>query len=263
MSNPWFRVYGEILHDRKVSKAARAAGVQKIEMIGALVGLFSLANDSPIPGALYVTLQERFSNEDVTNELEISPEKWQKIKSALIYYGMIEVIDDAIFVKNWSKRQFKSDSSTQRVQKHRQKMNNQGNETLQERFGNAPDTDTETESESELTQNPKTSSAYSSEFPDQIYQLVTNFIVIPSNERERSYPAFNAVYLKCGGNIEKAVDYCRPYYEAWKKRRTSAGKFYNPVGTGWAEWAANGIIPPETTNGSSAVLGGHQRGNKA
>ena len=63
--------------------------------------------------------------------------------------------NEGITVINWDKRQFKSDSSTDRVRRHRgrkaeeETVDGNGGETLQERSGNAPDTDTDQDTESE------------------------------------------------------------------------------------------------------------------
>lgn len=146
MANPWFRVYTELLSDRKLARAAARANVSKCEMIGAWIGLLCLVNESPVRGALHVTFQERYSNADVTAELALPETTWVKIRAALEGMGMIEEKEGAIYITNWEKRQYLSDISTARVQKHRQKQDGNVSETLHERFGNAPDTDTDTES---------------------------------------------------------------------------------------------------------------------
>lgn len=145
MNNPWFRVYTELLSDRKIARAAARAGISKCEMIGAWIGLLCLANESPVRGSLYVTLHERFSNADVTTELALHETTWEKVRFELTNMGMIEEIDGAICIKNWNKRQYISDNSTERVQKHREKQTRNVSVTPAKRFSNAPDTDTESE----------------------------------------------------------------------------------------------------------------------
>lgn len=146
MANPWFRVYTELLSDRKLARAAGRAGVSKCEMIGAWIGLLCLANESPVRGSLYVTFQDRYSNADVTAELALQDVTWSKVRVALESMGMIEEIDGAIHITNWEKRQYISDNSTERVKKYRDKAIGNVSETPVKRFRNAPDTDTDTES---------------------------------------------------------------------------------------------------------------------
>lgn len=142
----WFRYYSEVTRDRKIVMAARAAGVSKMEMVGAWTTILCLASDSPYRGSLYVTLQERFTVTDIETELETDTKTTEKILSALTRYEMLEVGEDGAYtVKNWSKRQFESDNSTERVRKHREKQKETPDETPEKRFSNAPDTETETD----------------------------------------------------------------------------------------------------------------------
>lgn len=143
---PWFRYYSEVPRDRKLERAAAAAEVSKLTMIGAWSVILCLANDSPIRGKLLVTFQERFTVTDLVTECETDPETMQKIIDALIRYEMLEIDKEGVFtVKNWDKRQFESDSSTERVRKHRENKRKQEGETLQKRSGNGPETETESD----------------------------------------------------------------------------------------------------------------------
>lgn len=151
----WFRFYSEAAHDRKIIMAARAAGISKLEMVGAWTTLLCLANDSPLRGRLYVTFQERFTATDIETELETDSKTTQEILSALMRYEMLDQDENGAYrVKNWQKRQFESDKSTNRVQKHREKQQDGVSETFQKRSGNAPEADTESETEADTEAEP-------------------------------------------------------------------------------------------------------------
>jgi hypothetical protein len=117
---PWFRFYSEARRDPKIRKAAQTAGVSFLEALGFWTALLSMAGESPIRGKLLVTLQERFSNDDVTYECNTDATTTQKLLAAFAQYDMIAIPEDGpIEIINWNKRQFSSDKSTERVQKWR------------------------------------------------------------------------------------------------------------------------------------------------
>jgi hypothetical protein len=150
---PWFRFYSEVATDIKFNVAARFAGVSKLEIIGAWTLLLCAANASPVRGALYVTLHDRYSNGDVTELLRCSNDQTEKIINALVKLDMLEDNDGEISIKNWGKRQFLSDNSAKRVQKHRENVTR----PLQDRYNavtvTPPESDTDTESDTELNNN--------------------------------------------------------------------------------------------------------------
>jgi hypothetical protein len=121
MSNPWFRLYSEFSTDPKVQSMPE-------EMQRRLVMAFCLrcSND-------HVTLQDC----DVAFHWRISNDQLKTTKALFIEKG---VINDAWDVLNWNKRQFISDSSAERVRRHRAKNKKACNVTV-----TAPDTDTDTE----------------------------------------------------------------------------------------------------------------------
>lgn len=102
MANPWFRLYSEFMHDPKVQKMEEKHQ-RRLVMI-----LCMRCNGS-------VTLQD----EDVTFVLRISDEEWRESKSLFIAQNFIS--EDG-FVLNWDKRQYSSDSSRERVARHREKQ---------------------------------------------------------------------------------------------------------------------------------------------
>lgn len=99
MSNPWFRMYAEFLHDPKVRVME-----EKHQLY--LVLLLCLRCNG------VVTLQDKH----VTFSLRISDSEWQLAKHVFIDSGFIDSDNNVL---NWDKRQFVSDSSAARVAKHR------------------------------------------------------------------------------------------------------------------------------------------------
>jgi hypothetical protein len=102
MANQWFRLYGEFAHDPKVQMLSEVDQRR-------LIMLFCFrCNDD-------VTLQD----EEVTFQLRCSSDDWLKTKATFIERGFI---DNDNNILNWDKRQYVSDSSTARVQRHREKV---------------------------------------------------------------------------------------------------------------------------------------------
>lgn len=135
MANQWFRMYSEFATDAKVQSMSEA-------MQRRLMMLFCLRCSNGI-----ATLQ---CNE-LAFALHITEEELEETKALFVRKGFI---DDAWNVLNWDKRQFISDSSTDRSRKHREakrKAEHQRNDgaTDVQRCGNdgatAPDTDTDTD----------------------------------------------------------------------------------------------------------------------
>lgn len=142
---PWFRYYSEAASDIKFNVIAHMCEMSRLEVIGAWTLILCAANASPVRGALYVTLQKRYSNVTVTELVTLPQTKVDALLNAFIEMDMLEIVDGAFCVRNWEKRQFESDLSSERVRKYRQKHT----ETLQKRYCNVsvtpPDTDTDTE----------------------------------------------------------------------------------------------------------------------
>jgi hypothetical protein len=150
---PWFRFYSEVATDIKFNVAARLAGVSKLEIIGAWTLLLCAANASPVRGALYVTLHDRYSNGDVTELLRCSNDQTENIINALVKLDMLEDNDGEISIKNWGKRQFLSDNSAKRVQKHRENVTRPLHDRYKTVTVTPPESDTDTESDTELNNN--------------------------------------------------------------------------------------------------------------
>lgn len=137
MANQWFRMYAEFATDPKVQMMSEAFQRRLLMLLCMRCG-----ND-------LVTLHD----EEVAFQLRISNAEWVETKAAFIAKGFI---DSKLNLLNWEKRQFKSDSSKERVAKHRAKAKAiaSGDVTLQERPSNALEqnrTDTDIEAKASLS----------------------------------------------------------------------------------------------------------------
>jgi hypothetical protein len=126
MSLPWFRLYSEFATDPKVQSMSETLQRRFI---------------------MFLCLQcadefEKLSDDELAFALRITPEELAETKSVFSKKGLLA--DGKI--SKWNKRQYTSDSSTSRVQKHRERKRN-GNETLQERSVTPSDTDSDTDTE--------------------------------------------------------------------------------------------------------------------
>src|SRR5574340_963337 len=100
MTNPWFRFYSEFSHDPKVQMMTEAMQRRYI-----MVMCLRCSND-------LVTLHET----EIAFHLRITDAELAETKALFIAKGFI---DDQWNLLNWDKRQFKSDSSAERVSRHR------------------------------------------------------------------------------------------------------------------------------------------------
>lgn len=134
MANQWFRMYSEFATDAKVQMLSEA--MQRRYLM-----LMCLRCSNAL-----VTLHD----EEIAFQLRISDEELAETKALFIKKGFI---DSAWNLLNWEKRQFASDSSKDRVAKHRalqkqkQEQASNGDVTLHETKANGLDTDTDTDTE--------------------------------------------------------------------------------------------------------------------
>lgn len=132
MANPWFRMYAEFAHDPKVQMMPEA-------MQRRYIMLMCMRCSNAL-----VTLHD----EEIAFHLRINAAELAETKALFVTKGFI---DDTWNLLNWEKRQFASDSSAQRVAKHRAakkaaaKVASNDEVTLPQQKSNALDTDTDTE----------------------------------------------------------------------------------------------------------------------
>ncbi len=102
MANQWFRLYGEFAHDAKVQMLSECNQRR-------LIMLFCIRCNGD------VTLHD----DEVTFQLRVTDYEWAETKAIFISKGFINKDNELL---NWDKRQFISDSSAERVAKHRAKI---------------------------------------------------------------------------------------------------------------------------------------------
>jgi hypothetical protein len=126
MANPWFRMYSEFADDSKVQMLSEVDQRR-------LVMIFCLQCKEHL-GTLHET--------EIAFHLRIMPLELQASKEIFIEKGFI---DEKWNVLNWNRRQFLSDSSTDRVRKFRRKKQDETLLWPKETVQNRTDTEAETE----------------------------------------------------------------------------------------------------------------------
>lgn len=106
--NHWFRVYNTLVDDPKVQQLPET-------LFKALMNLWCVAsqNDGILPCA-----------EDIGYKLRVKPQKAAEFVTRLVAAGLIDNVDGVFIPHNWDGRQFQSDTSTERVKRHRDKKRN-------------------------------------------------------------------------------------------------------------------------------------------
>lgn len=133
MANQWFRLYAEFATDPKVQMMSEANQRRFI-----MVLCLRCSNDD-------VTLQD----EEVAFQLRISIEEWATTKALFLSKGLL---DENNTPAAWDKRQFVSDSSAERVRKHREAKKKASSTACNGR--NVTETPPEAEAEAEAEVNP-------------------------------------------------------------------------------------------------------------
>lgn len=132
MSNPWFRLYAEFAGDPVVQSLA-------FEDQRHYVVLLCAKCDGTLDRDIAPNVRERI----ICRSLGLDPVTAAEVKRRLLEVGLI---DKTWQPTAWDKRQYISDNSTDRVRKYRKnKQIGNVSGTLQNRFGNGPDTETDTE----------------------------------------------------------------------------------------------------------------------
>ena len=133
----WYRAYENTVTDPKLGEAALIADCSRSIAIAGWHALLENACHINDEGRLDTTARR------VAIILGEPPELVTRLLDAFSELGM--TTSGAITA--WSRRQYKSDTSTERVREHRSRKRN-GDETLQKRQVTAPEADTDTETES-------------------------------------------------------------------------------------------------------------------
>lgn len=223
---PWFRLYPELLNDPKLMIASNTLDINFNEMVGIWIAILCIGSVSPIRGSLYVTLQKRYSNNDVASMLHISLDFCDKLIDLLLELDMFVLDENGGYnIKNWDKRQFASDNSTERVQKWRDKQKE--DVTFQKR----------NTSVSVSVNNSSFNTDYL-----RIFSGVTGMLAIPGND-ENVYGAIDQLKTKYTTE-EELIEYLKPYYQRWIKTKSKDGRLYSKTNNAWlTTFAVAGEMP--------------------
>ncbi|MGY3535391.1 hypothetical protein [Bradyrhizobium sp. USDA 4452] len=104
VSNPWFRMYGDVINDPKVMRLPEAMRWHWVSLL-----CVASRHKGKLPPAA-----------DVAFELRTTPQRVAALVLELVTAGLLDKLPDGTFAPhNWEGRQYKSDSSTERVREHR------------------------------------------------------------------------------------------------------------------------------------------------
>ena len=149
---PWFRVYSnDILSDRKLARICQVCNVSRALVRGVWLTLMAMANDSPVRGVLLIAVGLPVTEDEIRADLGLDDETFEAIMSELVALRMIERGEQVILL-NFVKRNPPSDSSTERVRRHREREQQPARnvtEALPEQSGNAIESEGESESDPE------------------------------------------------------------------------------------------------------------------
>jgi hypothetical protein len=135
----WYRRYVGTVSDPKIAEAAMVAGCSKSIVIATWDMILESAAEANDGGAFKATSR---------NVAATLGEQHATVESIFSALEALEMIASGV-VTAWSRRQFQSDSSTERSRKHRALKRCNGDATLQGRSATPPDTDTDTDTDTE------------------------------------------------------------------------------------------------------------------
>src|SRR5574343_43617 len=188
---PWFRLYSELISDRKITMISRLTERSKAEVVGAFTTLMCLASESPNRGALMATELVPYSLEDIANEFYLDEQDTEELLNCFRNLSMLDFVDNAWIILNWNKRQYKSDDSSERVTKFRMKQANQESETLQRRYSNAEVTTPETETEADTDTEADTEKESARDAFTVIQQTIERLTGLPITPNKLEIDAIN------------------------------------------------------------------------
>jgi hypothetical protein len=116
---PWFRVYHEIISDKKLRHIAMTTGQYFETILGTWITLLCLANDSPIRGMLLLADDMPVTDEEIQATISLPPDILNHIMELFVKLNMLVKSGGCYEIVNWGDRQFDSDNSSARVKKYR------------------------------------------------------------------------------------------------------------------------------------------------
>ena len=136
MANPWFRMYAEFATDPKVQMMSESDQRRFVMLL-----CLRCSNDD-------VTLHD----DEVAFQLRISNDEWSRSKALFLQKGLINEDNTPT---SWDKRQFVSDSSAERVRRHRENKKKAAKRACNV-TETPPEADTEADTDTSLSPAPET-----------------------------------------------------------------------------------------------------------
>lgn len=120
----WIKICTDMGRNKKIKRIRKLPDGDKIALIWVL--LLLQAGESNEKGGLFLTETMPFTIEDLSIELDFEKDTMKFAIITLEKYGMIEVYDEVIYIKNWDEYQNINgldkirEQTRQRVQRHRE-----------------------------------------------------------------------------------------------------------------------------------------------
>lgn len=248
----WLRLYNEIIDDPKI-------GLLKDREFRLFIEILCIASQQSDTGST------RLTHEQITWRLR------RGIKSSMTTLLRLKLVEEKIengekiiWVKNWEKRQFSSDSSYDRVKRYREKKRDCNvSSPLQKQNCNVLDTDTDTETDTETEKNKTSSSCLSfslnecdaliSEQTDTkteknedlaLNEIKSSPVDSEVDPRQNHYPPIeNGATLKSGAFLQGYLDILVPRFPSLGfcgiKKKTSAM---------FRAWESEGVTPEDVAH---------------
>lgn len=177
---PWFRLYSELINDKKIERICRMTQFTKAEVVGVWVILLSLSSDSPVRGVLLVSETVPFELDDFEHITGMDRQRIEDLFDLFMGLDMLTLQDGAYSIANWNDRQFKSDDSSSYVSKHRKSkdviLHGKDDVILHNPKCNIIDTDTEsyTDTDTELINDSAREKEFSSVWEKETGTPISN-----------------------------------------------------------------------------------------
>lgn len=249
--NRWYRAYEGTTKDDKLAEAAIIAGTSKSVVIASWHALLESAASAQAGGA-YETTPRRIA--------AVLGEPATVIEAVVAAFEEIGLINEGR-ISAWQRRQFESDTSTERSRKHREAKRN-GHATLQQHDATPPDTETDTEIEQENRNLPvsakepagpksgrgsRLSAEYQLPEPDSAYAAQ---IGVPAEHIAKQFERFRDFWIAKAGKDGVKLDWSATWRNWIRKFADDRGfaptaepgaapkPAFTSVEPGTAQWAA-------------------------
>lgn len=157
-SPPWFRFYSEVLSDRKIQRICRVTNQPKALVVGVWATILAMASDAPDRGKLLISDGIAITIDDISIETGLGLEQCEALVSAFIGANMVHQSDGVFIVTQWDSRQYKSDTSNDRVSKYRDKKRDEEGKPPKRPYNKKcnvtvtpPESDTESDTDTEYS----------------------------------------------------------------------------------------------------------------